>query len=305
MKRGQLSVYIILGLTVLVLLLSLFFQPTAQLAPPETVRTSVKGCMADSARNALAGLALRGGIREPELSVEVLLHKTAYLYHSGIVYVPSRPAAEQDLAAMLGAAFQCDGVQDASFATVIGDDAIVILMNYSFGDKIRDAQALVIPTGFGIALDIAEELVRDAIREPHTLNVDSLARSGFNITLKPFDTQTLYVTIDELNSTVPLRFAFVMQYNASLLNNPPRFAAIPALEAKVGHRFSYGFAAVDDDGDALQYEAATALFTIDPDTGHAEFTPTGFDVGTHAVFLTATDARGARGTARITIEVLP
>ena len=101
-----------------------------------------------------------------------------------------------------------------------------------------------------------------------------------------------------------------IDFNVTVLsvNDPPRIKGAVLLTAYQGVKFEHTFTATDVDvgvdlDDALSFSSNSTLFTVDPDTGYASFTPSNADVGIHYFNITATDHYGAFDTRNASVKV--
>lgn len=89
-------------------------------------------------------------------------------------------------------------------------------------------------------------------------------------------------------------------------NSPPGVTSTPPTDAAVGSLYRYAVTASDPDGDALSFslDVAPAGMTIDAITGLIEWTPGSTQVGTHAITVRVTDARGQSATQSFSATVV-
>ena len=87
--------------------------------------------------------------------------------------------------------------------------------------------------------------------------------------------------------------------------SPPTISSTPLTEATEGSLYSYAVVASDEDGDLLTYtlDAAPGGMTIGADSGVIAWTPDGTQLGTNAVTVRVTDARGLSATQSFGVVV--
>ncbi|MGQ9583593.1 MAG: tandem-95 repeat protein [Thermoplasmatota archaeon] len=87
------------------------------------------------------------------------------------------------------------------------------------------------------------------------------------------------------------------------VNDPPVLDPVGELRAIEREPFEHDFSATDVDGDQLRFSLNSSLMSIDPSSGRASLTPTGSDVGAHALMVTVEDPAGARDSLNFTLVV--
>lgn len=115
-------------------------------------------------------------------------------------------------------------------------------------------------------------------------------------------TGTLSLTFHDPNR-VPFTYDLVF---FGLLNRPPAFTTVPAVEANPGRAYRYDADAADPDGDPLRFTLRDGPrgLTVNAETGLLTWTPAAGDLGTHPVTLREEDGRGGSAEQRFTISVV-
>jgi RHS repeat-associated protein len=101
------------------------------------------------------------------------------------------------------------------------------------------------------------------------------------------------------------RQAFTLFVNDPANNAAPRVTSTPNPRASVGSGYAYAAAAVDDDGDTLQFALSRGArgMTIDAGSGAIAWTPAGDQLGDHLVVLQVSDGRGGAVWQTWTVRV--
>jgi len=88
------------------------------------------------------------------------------------------------------------------------------------------------------------------------------------------------------------------------LNQAPYFTSIPRLEAIVGKPYTYPFAAIDPDGDALAYSLITGPTDMVLNASTLTFQPPTNQLGTHDIRLRADDGKGGIAEQHYLLSVI-
>ncbi|MFO1418836.1 MAG: PKD domain-containing protein [Methylotetracoccus sp.] len=90
-------------------------------------------------------------------------------------------------------------------------------------------------------------------------------------------------------------------------NHAPAITSVPILSAQAGVPYEYRVTAEDSDGDALSFalQVAPVGMVVDPLSGVVTWTPLDEHLGTTAVVVTASDAKGGTAAQHYAIDVQP
>ena len=101
------------------------------------------------------------------------------------------------------------------------------------------------------------------------------------------------------------QFTYDLVFFATL-NQAPRMATVPDVEAISGHLYVYDVGGFDADGDELTFSlaAAPAGMAVTSATGRITWSPTSTDVGTHTVIVQVEDGRGGSTHQRYDLSVI-
>ncbi|MEM2870772.1 MAG: tandem-95 repeat protein [Thermoplasmata archaeon] len=145
----------------------------------------------------------------------------------------------------------------------------------------------------------------DSTKLHAAINSDGHHVDVFTMTENWYGTQRFRVRATDIES---LSAQLDFTVNVLPVNDPPRLRGSVTLTAYQGVRFEHVFSATDadlgiDPVETLSFSTNTSLFTLDPETGLATFTPSNSDVGIHYFSVTVTDAYGASDTRNGSLRV--
>ncbi len=149
------------------------------------------------------------------------------------------------------------------------------------------------------------------------LNADATLPAGPSTGSRPamlFDTEIGPAGLATNEASQPVSVVFDVadqdRFDATITllgrtNRPPRFVSVPETLATVGETYRSRVQAVDPDGTRLTYSllAAPAGMTIDSSTGELTWVALATQIGTHQIFVQASDGRGGTASQRYNIVV--
>ncbi|MBN1386600.1 hypothetical protein JW968_06545 [Candidatus Woesearchaeota archaeon] len=140
---------------------------------------------------------------------------------------------------------------------------------------------------FGMAFNISQQILEMEFRDPDYIDLSLLSQFDANVTVIPHDEENvLYSIICDVPGQQPFSYLFANRFE---YNSPPRLSIPDTLTLTEDVAFSYQVIASDPDGDRLTYHDDISMFDIS-DTGMIEFTP-GIP-GEFDVTITVRDSKG-------------
>ncbi len=284
-KRGQVTVFIIVGILVLFAFAGVFFlvsstQKTgiATVEDPfkAEVTSFVESCLKEVAPPGIYLLAIQGGTINPDPS-KTLITESAwinYAYKDGKnqlslddMEVQLNGYIDESLNSCLDdfIVFQKQGMwvipQDPpKVETTISINEIKINLHYPLqaelgGSKTElDTFSASIPLRLGFLVQNAEKI-----------SEDSPASLDLFVSTFPFDRETTIFSINDPNSVIdnaPLTFMFAVQKKS---NSPPKLTYVPNVVLNSGAVWTYQLEAVDPDQDLLVFSSNSAKVPVSAD----------------------------------------
>ena len=330
MRRGQASIFIILGLLILGAIALSFMVQQGKLqlqqgaierigttVPQKAVpiKTFIESCLAKTGDPAVRLLALQGG--RINFSDEAYAHTSyvniSYALTDGKSTLVSQADMEQELAGdvqlrmrgcigdlgELRKQWQQVSAETLTINASIMDDQVLFRMRYPLTlidqegvTTISDFQTLI-PLRLGRVHGIVANITKVFARNPDWIDTTYLANIpeyAIGIIPEQQDTYVLSIT-DNQNIGKPLVFLAAVH---TVKNAVPRIAIGSNYTTAIGQPFTLKVNATDDG--PVQFSDDTTLFNIDP-SGLIQFTP--HVSGTQTVQITATDEHGKFDTATV------
>jgi len=242
MRKGQVTVYVFIGILVLFIVGSIMYaqqlRSGAGIAqgityPPKVqeVRDLVEACVQKTVNEGLMVLGLQGGYYQlPErVSAETALTSFAYWYYNGQAVVPSLEEVEDQLSlyvrdnvpacAGVGEAVGLDIQAGRVAAEVMSQgDGVLVSVDYPLSmnvggvtAQIRDPYMVGVPVRLQKVYESARQIVNNTVNDPEYVDITYLAASGFDIEVTPMENGGLLYAILDRNSVVNnMPFQFVI-----------------------------------------------------------------------------------------------
>ena len=333
-KRGQITVFLVVGIVIL-LLAALFFYIFGQItkAPLEVeakeageapstrgaLQIYVENCLEKTVDPAIYLLALQGGVIYPDEDGKILLTDYGivnYAWLNGVNGL-SREKMENDLAeyveeylpSCLGA-FETFATQNIVVEPDYGNVKSTIFIKENSIDadlelSLRVTQAdgdtaeleefsATIPSSLGKIISSIERLQFPIV------GPSDLVGLPYQSTIFPFDEAVTIYSLTEENKEAPLSFMFAVR-NDFPENKPPTLHHIADKTFRVGDVWKEIVTAEDSTNDLLEFSSDSSLFPIQPD-GTIDVPIT--KAGEFAVTFTLEDHRGGEDSQKITITVV-
>ncbi|MDO8511051.1 MAG: hypothetical protein Q7S55_02695 [Nanoarchaeota archaeon] len=334
LKRGQVTIFLVVGIVIL-LLAGLFFYLFGRLteAPLEveeeeavkylgvagSVQSFVEKCMEDTLDPAIYLLAIQGGVIYPKENNLILLTDHGlvnYAWMNGIDGI-SREKMEEDLATYLEknidfclGRFETFEKQDILVTPNYKNmDAQITIQKSAIRTKLTLPLRLLLSNGDEQSLDtfstqLSSSLgtmveVIEALQFPD-LSPEDFFSLPYQPAVLPFDESVVIYSLSKNEPDEPLNFMFAVR-NDFPENKPPQLAFIPDQTFRVGDRWQEELISDDPDQDILRYSSDSDEFTITEDgTIDLEITTAGiFDVT-----FTVEDGRNGKDEQEVSILVL-
>jgi hypothetical protein len=297
LKRGQVSVFLVVGIVILLLSALFFFifgqltkapleveaeQAVESLGPKGAVQAYVEECMKKTIEPSLYLLALQGGLIYPDEESKILLTEHGvvnYAWLNGVNGI-SKEKMEQDLAMYMQENVEfCLGDFDtfSKQNVVIKADYLSISGQTSIQDSLVNAK-LHLPLQIILASNDSSELQNFEIQTESSLGTifkdvealpfadlhpAELAGLPYLVTVFPFDQSvTIYSFSEEKPADAePLNFLFAVR-NDLPANTAPQLTFIPDKIFRVGEIWKEQLTADDQDEDILNFYSDSTLFPI-------------------------------------------
>ncbi|MBW3002974.1 hypothetical protein KY337_00290 [Candidatus Woesearchaeota archaeon] len=331
-KRGQLTIYIIVGIIILLVIGLIFFfrvtegpELTQQQILDSTkanIESYVRSCLIDEGTYALLVLGYQGGyIFEPGFgTMDYEGFAVPYDYYIGYNMLPSVRELEQlqmndfletsiglcvdDLNAFREVVdIQTD---DLRVNTSIGFDEVTITLDYpttiTVGDSFTEISSYSesFDVRLGNIVGVADQVIQRIVEDPNWIDLTFLDEQALRVQVTPYTaTESMYFITDSESILAgrPYVFVFAAKYTD---NTPPYIYPIPDFTVKKGEQFQYFVDAVDFDGDNVTYTDDSDLFDITAE-GEISFTPV--EEGISFITITVEDELGFTDEAEFFIEV--
>ncbi|MBW3014965.1 hypothetical protein KY330_00925 [Candidatus Woesearchaeota archaeon] len=332
MKKGQITIYIILGIVILAIVGALLFFRTTDTGVAETlsldaaraeVEQYVKTCIKTEGDYVLLALGYQGGyLFTPSFGgINYEGYTAAYDYYLGYNMLPSVNEIEDlhiddfldltllecvndlDVFADRGVGIET-GALDVNSEINYGD--VLITVNYPVtlvqGDSVVELESFSekFPIRLGYILAQVDELIEKEVDDPNWVDLTYINDLELDVRVVPISqTENLYFVTDEMSILKNQPYVFVFG-NKFTDNHPPYLDIIPDVSLRLGESYTYTVNAVDFDDDEITYSDDSMLFDI-TEEGEISFTATRpiFEV----VTITATDVNGFIDTQQFFIEV--
>lgn len=334
-KRGQVTIYIIIGIVILIVVgLFFFFRQVEEPGFTEqvtldsvkvNVQTFVQSCIKDETEEALLGLGYQGGyLFTPDFgSLDYEGYSVPYDYFIGYNMLPSIPNVEQlQMNDYLETAFDIC-IADLDFFkdyadietglitvnTTVNFDSVIVTVDYPVkiivGDSAVELKEFtqMFDVRLGKILGVADDLINRIVDEPNWLDITYLNEFDVRIQQTPMtDTESLYFITDSesILRQRPYVFVFAVKHTD---NKPPYIYPISDFTVSKGHRVQYFVDAVDFDGDNITFTSFTDMpdFSIDSVNGEMDFVAAA--PGLYLVTVAATDDLGYSDEESFLVDV--
>ena len=234
MKKGQVTLFVVLGIIILAVVSFLVYNKEAVLSnlqqvgllkgvslPPEleNLKGNVQRCVEDTFFSGLIVTGLNGGNIVPsENSVDVEGSSITYWNNYGRFQGPTLnnigSELEDYMGAILPVCINLDQYKKFKFndavpqATVnLGKDKVNVVVNYNLVVDYNNASYSIskpytneVSVRFGSIYNVAKDVINYDIENPGKIDVTSMLSTGMNINVLTIDNQTIVYSITDANS---------------------------------------------------------------------------------------------------------
>lgn len=337
-KRGQVSIFILLGILLLLIVgFFVFFTEQFTLIPvvedeaTQNIRTLFSQCLETQLPRAISSLALHGGyyIPPPYPVEEYLIGNTTlvpYYFINGTTTLPS----QEDIQKQLALAFEkyipeCNNFTSYPYPVSVSlasldvetmlkptsvEATVILPLTIHYEDKTTTIDTFSIEVDSSLsklytnALNITEEQTQNP-RELCFSCLSSIAADAeLYLGMVETGNENQYTIIYILNerdpAAEPLSFYFAHTFFLQQ-HAAPALSIVPLekQEALIGYPFSYTVTATQQD---VTFSDDSSVFNINPN-GTIAFTPDKEDVGMWIVTITATSSAGQNATEVFILEI--
>jgi len=236
-KRGQLTLFVILGIVLLVLILIMVYYRSAitetvskdilhrQVVLPAEVRKvqdHVQNCVDDMSLIMLYQLGGQGGLLKPSADKGIVTDEfaIAYGYNNNKNVLPSLVDFRRDFSAFMNAFlppcleladFGKLSVEPSKPSTSLDflDDKVSVSVDYPItvkeGEniyKLDDTYEVEHPLRIKLLHDLGDGIVKKTISDPKNIDVSYLVSLGVKVDIYPYDTKTLVYSLSDDRSVV-------------------------------------------------------------------------------------------------------
>lgn len=333
-KRGQITIFLVIGIIILLLAAGFFFifskikkapleveaeEARKFLGVPGTVQNFVEKCIKATVDPAIYLLAIQGGVIYPEKDSLILLTDYGLINYAWINGVSGlfREKMEKDLATYLEENIDFCLIDFESFKrqniTVEPDyrkiQAEIIIQKSTIKAELTLPLQIVLSNGDIATINAfsaqqqsslgAMVEVIEALKFPD-LGPQDFFDLPYQPVILPFDESVTIYSLSRTDPNEPLSFFFAVR-NDFPKNEPPTLAFIPDKTFRVGDIWQEELLADDPNNDILSYSSDSSTFLVSKEGAiDAELTTAGI----FEVTFTVEDGRGGKDAQKLSILVI-
>lgn len=335
-KGGQITVFLLVGIIILVLAVTTFYlisyvqkervqqERDLPLVIPYKAQISafVESCLRETAIPGLFLLGRQGGRIYPERdNILTTTEDTISLAYLNGERVREKEDMEQDMNKFIEdfietctadfTSFQALGIniksEEPEVTTTIFPEDIRVTLHYPLkiisGEDsftIQDFEARL-PVRLGKILSIEEEIITEHQQNPFLYDLSSYAQKEAVVVVLPFDTETtLFSIYDQKSILNDLPYYYWFAVRDERPNSPPQLEFVPNAVLTLGVPFEKRVDALDPENDRITFSTDNEHFPISGD-GVFRFTPT--SAGTFFITITAKDTQGNKDEQQVRFVV--
>jgi hypothetical protein len=329
MKRGQVTIFVLLGI-LLLFLVSFFFAFIAwdNVQPKTKAQVAasalIKQCVEDVAQQGIRILSAKGGYYEIPSHFVIYTYEDAfiqsyypYYYKDNNLFVPDSAVLKEQFSLYLTANLRpCYGNTSFPFEYIGSDTAEVTFLDDSIEIKYDPQTKLIeqnvqttldevtvsIPSTYYQAYLVASAIAVEQNTDDNTFCLTCLQKYKQesiieNIIIQEIALEPDYTIFYALNYTEQARgdqilFMFAGRYAISKQSSPLSLIPIPDQNMTIGYPFTYHVETTNIVDSPLTFTDSSDVFDIDPGTGIISFYPDEKMIGTHLVEVSVSDVLG-------------
>lgn len=337
-KRGQVTIFLIVGIVILALFAGIFYftsyvhqtqledestaHPLAAKVRPQ-ITSLVESCIKETAVPGIYLLGIQGGIIYPDDPATLLLTENTvinYGYLNGINQLDLEKMEEQlnryiaetlplcleDFLIFAEEGILVEEKGEIKVDAKIALDEVIVTLKYKLDvttedDTVNiDSFTATVPVRVGTAVQKANQIIDQHIRNPATIALTSTAEEYF-LSVFPFDSSRFIYSLNDQNSVqqgAPFTFMFALRDEN--INSPPELAYIPNMVVQPGSPLLYQLTAEDPEEDILAFSSDNTLFPVTSDGTINQVLPS---AGTYLITFTVTDIPGLTDSQQVRIMV--
>lgn len=341
-KRGQITIFIFLGIAFLTIVGSLIYISDRQMPIEDEIlkpskieftsqsfEESLKICFEENLKEVLYIFGLEGGatiFSVTSLVTAELPIQNLYLHGQNLIQ-PISEWEDHIGAALAERTHRCKEAvplspdidvqwpEQALVSATLAEETTLAKIAYPVHVKgegwEKDINEFIVrvPVRLGYIHQRAERLINDMAKNPDALPYHTLSGLGLETAVeKKSDSFFIFVLTDPLSKidehTYSFMFGALYGDEKKVITDPPRILnGFETLRAEIGKQFKYRVKVHDPNLDILSFSDNTKLFDIQDD-GTIQFVPKDDDMGLHEVAIDVTDGIEIAQT-RLLIMVVP
>ncbi|MCX6707005.1 MAG: hypothetical protein NT001_02585 [Candidatus Woesearchaeota archaeon] len=332
-KKGQVTMFIIIGMIVLIIASAIFYiryYKGSDYTPPQMnpISKYVTACLQDTAEGAVLLAGAQGGViyfGDVIPNVETSYSYSSYWYDEGQDVSISKEFVENEIRVYIEEEIipRCiKNFEDLHMNIAAGEISsaevsikpgyIDITLNMPVTLIEGDQRTTIskfstqLPVKLGQAITIANKVVQMEIKDPNNVRISELGDMDMMVApYKYTDDIMIYSIIDENNKVKGINFKLIFANrfgNESSGNRAPKIVNPNNLLLVEGNAAEYQFVAFDADNDKLTWHS-TGMDVVDS-KGMFRFTPSAADVGETSIDVIVEDGKGGRDSQTIKVLVV-
>ncbi len=337
-KNGQITLFVIVGITILLIISITLFMRSAitkreltteierDVLPSDVmpIQNYMDACLEDAFIPVIFLLGVQGGYIDPPDDALLTTHSVvAYGAIDGRSVLQRREEIQRELEAYLEESIKvCSAslvvFEDQGFkierkeakATVsIAQDAVLALVEYPHKVTYLDSTYTMekffasVPIRLGFVLDELDLVVKTITESPEYVDYNGLSQRGGHVSVMPYDEETVLYSFQDKNSTIDdASFTFMFAVKDKTVNTAPELLFIENMVMTKGDPFTYEVIAMDAENDWLTFSTDNPDFPIDANTGFLNMTPP--QVGVYQVVFRVQDTHGLPDEQSVHIEIV-
>jgi len=298
-KRGQITLFIILGIVILAAIGLLIYATYGVKKGEEAERLAevplelrplynyIGECIKNNIEPGILLLGVQGGyIFSWNSTLEANYSSIAYGYYEGRDVLPSLDFIEGEIDSYLkSTAASC--INNSLFpdleiaAGSMANDieikpySIDIKIDYEITAKKGDSISRVnkffikVPVNLGYSYYVAKQIIKKQIEDPDYIDMTFLSGFDADVSIMPHNSSDLVYAVADNRTSEPFTFLFGAKF---IVNKAPVLSVPDSFTLKDGVPFLYQVNATDPENDILTFSDDTAMFDITED-GAILFTP--------------------------------